>query len=199
MSTRHQPSSQENDGALGLMHTWWRGDPLPPLPPLAGVTIALIDDRPLLIAVTGLDDDELRQRQAAGNRAWVAVAGDEPAGYGWVATRQGSVGSLDLSLTFGPDERYLWDFVTLPAWRGQGIYPRIIQEMVRNDPAANRFWIGHDLDNEASRRGIAKAGFQCCGVLYPSPATRYRLHPGDSPIERTAAGARVLGVPFAPE
>ena len=68
-----------------------------------------------------------------------------PVGYGWAATRRASIGELGLAFALPRDERYLWDFATLPAYRGLGLYPRLLQAMLRaeeeeerGDPAQER-------------------------------------------------------------
>jgi GNAT superfamily N-acetyltransferase len=189
-------TASSNDEAMGLMHTWWRGDPLPPLPPIAGLTIAPTDDLPLLTDLGGVSEHQIRDRFATGHHVWIARMDGEPAGYGWVATREAAIERLGLILTLGSGERFFWDFVTLPEWRGRGIYPRILQRMIASDSEASRIWIGHDIPNVASRRGIVKAGFQFCGTLVTSPETGYRFVPSGSSVERSIAAANLLGVRF---
>jgi hypothetical protein len=41
-----------------------------------------------------------------------------PVGYEWVATRQASIGELDLLFELSSDDRYLSDLATLPGWQG---------------------------------------------------------------------------------
>ena len=65
--------------------------------------------------------------------------------------------------------RYLWDFFTVPAWRGNAIYPRLLQAIIAHEAAAHRFWIGHDRSNIASAHGIAKAGFCEAGAVFRLP------------------------------
>jgi GNAT superfamily N-acetyltransferase len=90
-----------------------------------------------------------------------------PAGYGWSASGPAHIGGLELHLTVPPGERYLWDFVTLPDFRGRGLYPLLLQDIIRRQrQEASWFWIGHDTHNEASRRGILKAGFQLAGRVW---------------------------------
>lgn len=180
---------------IGLMHTWWRGDSLPDLTPLPDLTIAPTDDERLLSALTDLDAAGLRERLAHNHRPWLARLGDKPVGYGWVAMDQAVIPHLGFTLSFRAGDRYLWDFVTLPRWRGQSIYPRILQAVVRSDATADRFWVGHDHANEASRHGIAKAGFQQLATLYRLPDRGYQFVPS-GPLDRAAAAASLLGVPL---
>jgi glycosyltransferase involved in cell wall biosynthesis len=71
-----------------------------------------------------------------------------------------SIGELGLEFAIPAGNRYLWDFATLPAWRGIRIYPRLLHVIVnRESIEAERFWIGHVDGNSASGRGIVKAGY----------------------------------------
>ncbi len=92
-----------------------------------------------------------------------------------------------------PNERYLWGFVTLPDWRGQGIYPTIIQAMLRQEADAERFWIGHNFGNDASASGILKAGFVPVGEAYRSRdgSLRYARSGND---ERARAAQALLAM-----
>lgn len=74
------------------------------------------------------------------------------------------MGELQLEFALGPKTAYLWDFATLPAWRGRGIYPRLLQAIVCAE-AARQFWIMHAPENGASARGIRRAGFTPVGGI----------------------------------
>jgi hypothetical protein len=109
---------------------------------------------------------EMQARFDAGHRAYVARIGGEPAAWGWVATREARIGELDTTVRLPFDERYLWNFVTLPAFRGRGVYPRLLQEIVRAESSsATRFWIAYAPENHASGAGIRKAGFTALAEL----------------------------------
>lgn len=191
-------NTNSRDIAIGLMHTWWRGDPMPQLSPIPGLAIAQTNNLQVLTGLTDLNENELSERFAAGQQAWVASLENDLVGYGWIATRGAVIDHLGLTLNLGPSERYLWDFVTLPDWRGRGIYPRLIQQMIASDDDATRLWIGHDVPNIASRHGIAKAGFQFCGALLQSLESGFRFVPSGATYERAVVAAQVLGVPFDP-
>jgi len=178
---------------LGPLCTWWRGDPLPLLPPLAGLQVVLGRDV-WLERAGGYTREELEARQRAGHRPYVALIGNEPVAYGWVATREAEIGALQLRFSIPVGERYLWDFFTVPAWRGRGIYPRLLQAILGCEDTAQRFWIGYDAPNVASARGIAKAGFQkICEIVRLPDGTIALLPVG--PEARVAAAARLLGLP----
>jgi hypothetical protein len=84
----------------------------------------------------------------------------------------------------------LWDFQTLPPWRGRGIYPRLLQAIIADDMEAERFWVGHDLDNISSARGIAKAGFRQVGAVYRTAGGELAMMPSGSIEHATAASAQ---------
>jgi GNAT superfamily N-acetyltransferase len=172
--------------------TWWRGDALPPLPPLPGFRAAITDDETLLAELAGLPAGEVRNRIRNAHRPYLAWIGSTPVAYGWSAVTRAEVGEYSLAFRLASANRYLWDFATLPAWRGIGVYPRLLQAIVTQERAdAGRFWIIHLPENTASGRGIQKAGLRSVGDLVFLPAGRVGLV---SNAARARAGAAVLGV-----
>ena len=147
---------------FGIFYAWWRGDPIPPLSPLTGLAIERLADDDPVPGVEGLNLSEAVALRRNGHRPYIARL-DEVVGYGWVATSAASISELGIELRLSPNERYLWGFITLPAWRGQRIYPALLQAIMTGE-AADRFWIGHDIGNTASASGILKAGFRPVGV-----------------------------------
>jgi hypothetical protein len=123
--------------------------------------------------------------------------GGDAVGYGWVADAAAAIGELDLAFRLEPADRYLWDFVTLPAWRGRGLYPRLLQAILRAE-GGGRFWIINAPENVASARGIARAGFVDVGSLAFARGGGVGIAPTGE-HDRTAAGAAVLGVPLVPD
>ena len=102
-----------------------------------------------------------------GHRPWLARIGKVPVGWGWVAAREAEIQELGFSFALLPGDRYLWDFTMLPAWRGHDVNPALLQAILVE--GATRFWIGHDRDNAASARGMAKAGFREVGTAHRPP------------------------------
>lgn len=145
--------------------TWWRGDPLPKLPSLSAFSARRATDPVLLGRLTRLPESVLAARFDTDNEIFVAFVADEPAGYGWLARRSGGIDALDYSFDLPSGNGYLWDFVTLPDWRGRGVYPHLLQAILRQEPDIERFWIGFEARNLASARGIQKAGFHVVGDL----------------------------------
>jgi len=103
----------------------------------------------------------VRERFAAGRQAYAAWVGREIASYGWVSFQEELVGELNLRLNLVLGEAYIWDCATLPAYRGQHLYSALLTQIVQElyYQSVCRVWIGADLDNLASQRGIARAGF----------------------------------------
>ncbi|MGH2516438.1 MAG: GNAT family N-acetyltransferase [Ktedonobacterales bacterium] len=184
--------------AGGSWYTWWRGDVLPELPPLPGFRAEAMMEPARAAALTHLDEVAARERSAHGHRLYVAFVGDTPTGWGWSAARTASIGELGLALHMPPGNRYLWSFETAPVWRGRGIYPRLLQHILRHEaPDAQRVWIGHEPGNIPSARGIRKAGFAYLGEIALLPDGALLLVPECPNAERVRAGAAILGAGVA--
>ena len=153
---------------------------------------------PPLGSLGDIPADEVARRLADGHTRFTARVDGELAAYGWSASERAHIGGLDLYLAIPPDERYLWDFVTLPAYRGRGIYPLLLQDVLRRQAAvADGFWIGHEPSNVASRRGILKAGFRVGGHIWRLPdASLAVVGAPDVDPELAHRGAAVLDLPF---
>ncbi len=105
--------------------------------------------------------------------------------YGWVTFDEESIGELGLSFRLQPGEAYIWDCATLPAFRGQRLYPALLAYMLGALYRAgmHRIWIGADEDNLPSQRGFILAGFTpVVDILMTGDATmrkpRVRGRPG---------------------
>ena len=180
----------------GMAWSWWRGDRVPYLEPLAGVTIEAAPADATLAEVNRITVAEVFRRVRGGHRPYVARVDGHLAAYGWVATREASFGDGRVRFDVPAPYRYLWDFATLPAWRGRGIYPRLLQAILREEaPEGERFWILHEWFNTASQRGIARAGFQAAATLYFLDDGGMGLVPIES-SERAPDGAALLGLPL---
>ena len=184
LATRHR-----EDAALAL-------DPRP------GLVVRRETDAARMAAVQGRTEAEMRSRFDAGHRAYVAELAGETAAWGWVATRRAEIGELKAAFTIPDGERYLWNFVTAPAHRGMGIYPRLVDAIVRAESAeASRFWIAYAPENHASGSGIRKAGFGLVAELSFTPEGEPAVH---GMIDAGGAeAAKVFGVaessgPLAP-
>jgi GNAT superfamily N-acetyltransferase len=146
--------------------TWWHNDPLPKLSPIPQFSASSSTDTQLIAHITALSRHEIEERFQSGNLIYLAYIDKIPAAYGWVATQEGRVEEIQLFFKLSSRDCYLWDFKTLPAWRGRGIYSHLLQEIVlQESQRADRFWIMYKPDNDISGRGIRKAGFHIIGDL----------------------------------
>lgn len=177
--------------------TWWRGDALPRHLRLSGLEVRPAGNDAQLATLTSLSVAEVRGRRHGGHQPYLGLMDGEPAAYGWAARAQAYVGEIDRTLTLDAASRYLWDFVTLPAWRGRGIYPRLLQGMLAHE-VGEQFWIIHAPENTSSAHGIIRAGFRPVGELSFLPDGSVALAPIDD-SSRAPVGATLLGVPLLAE
>lgn len=177
--------------------TWWRTDSLPSLPSVPGFHAAIAEDDAMLARLNRIALAEVHARRRDGHRPYVAFLHGVPAAYGWAAARTASIGELNLTIELPYTDRYLWDFATLPAYQSRGLYPRLLQAMLRQEsPEAERFWVIYAPENRPSGAGIHKAGFVAAAELSFDTNDQVRLlalgwH------ERARAAAALLGVPLA--
>lgn len=176
--------------------TWWRGDALPFLAPVPDFHVEASTDEALIAHVTGLDAKQVQERLEQRHLPYLAYIAGEPVGYGWLAQQSAEIGELGLSFTLPPTERYLWDFATLPAWQGYGIYPRLLQTILTQQPMqVEKVWIIYAPENMPSGVGMHKAGLTSVGQLSFRSEGGVGLLPL-GPRERAQAGADLLGVPI---
>ena len=135
-------------------------DPKPEFMQLPELCVGRSTDAALMAWLQGRHIEDIRDRFAFGHRAYVAWHNGVPAAFGWVAMDGAQIGELGITFAIPVGDAYLWNFVTLPAFRGKGIYPRLIDAIVQLESReASRFWIAYAPENHASGAGIAKAGF----------------------------------------
>ena len=172
---------------LAIRH---RDDAVAPLPPLSGLEVRRERDPEMMARLQDRTVTEMGARMVAGHRAYVASIDGVDAAFGWVATKHAKIGELGIGFDVPPGERYLWNFVTLPAHRGRGIYPRLLNAIVDVESGeAERFWIIWAPENRASGAGIDKAGFVAVAELSFDESGR----PATAGVEADAA-ARMLQV-----
>ena len=119
------------------------------------------DHLPLLASAIGVPASLLVRRFETGRRCYGAWVAEELAAYGWVSFDDEHIGELNLRVRLLPGEVYIWDCATLPVFRRKGLYSSlltyILQELRRQGLC--RAWIGADMENIPSQRGMARAGF----------------------------------------
>jgi GNAT superfamily N-acetyltransferase len=180
----------------GLLWTWWKGDLLPELAPLPSLTITATENRHMLATLMGVADDEVATVLREGHYGYIAYMSNIPVAYGWSATNRANFGEGRVNFRVPAHQRYLYNFVTLPKWRGLGIYPRLLQSILVTEGRDNeRFWIVHQLTNNASQRGIVRAGFQLASSVYYTENDSLMLV-AEPENQRARAGAELFGLPL---
>lgn len=175
--------------------TWWRSDPLPSLSVVPSFHAATSDDDVMLARLNRIPLAEVRARRHDGHRPYVGRLQGMPVAYGWVATRSASIGELNVTITLSQRDRYLWDFATLPALQGRGLYPCLLQVILQQEVEAERFWIIYAPENLPSGAGMRKAGFVAATELSFDAEHQVRLAALGA-LERARAAAELLGVPL---
>jgi RimJ/RimL family protein N-acetyltransferase len=149
------------------LYTFSHSDKLTPVKIPAGLRVEESTDIKLLSIISNTTMEEVTKRLANDNKAFVAYVNNLPAAFGWMARDNAKIGELNHEFILPTNNRYLWNFRTLEAYRGLGIYPALLQYILQSgDHEANRFWIIHAPENHASLKGIQKAGFEYVGKLY---------------------------------
>jgi ribosomal protein S18 acetylase RimI-like enzyme len=149
--------------------TFWVLNLEEPLPdgvtPRLAARFARVDAEAALVLARamGLDDPaSVLKRFARQCRCYGAWVDETLAAYGWVTFDEERIGELGVRFRLLPGEAYIWDCATLPAYRGQRLYPALLGYIVKELQAEGfrLVWIGADSDNLASQKGFRLAGFQ---------------------------------------
>jgi GNAT superfamily N-acetyltransferase len=173
-----------------LLCLWRHGDPIPRLATGLAARFEPLAEAAELARAADLTVAEVEARQRRGNRAYLARVGGEVAAYGWACHGTAECGWRNLPFTVPQGDCYLWDFATLPRWRGNGLYPALLTWILGREEPISCYWIMHNRDNKASRRGIARAGFRLAAALYDLPDGRFRIEPiADPPLAQLATVA----------
>lgn len=186
------------DEPLWLLWGWCRGDALPICSGVSGLTIEESKHVELLSSLMGLPEAAMREQLCSGHRAYLARLGTLPVAVGWSATGEVTLLGGRVTLHVPVNNRYLCGFVTYPDWRGRGIYPLLLQAILRTEEQ-EYFWIIHLLENTSSQRGIDKAGFRVAGRLSFLHTGGLALIPPPGDRERAHVAERLLGLPLIGE
>ncbi|HEV2582580.1 MAG TPA: GNAT family N-acetyltransferase [Ktedonobacteraceae bacterium] len=163
--------------------TLWLLDLDPPLPvgPMPQVAVVFMRAGPEvaqeLAQAMHLDDHTLvLQRFANGRQCYVGRVDGRMVTYGWVTFDEEEIGELSLNIRLKAGEAYIWNCATLPAYRGQRLYPALLAYIVGelHRQGLRRIWIGTDTDNLPSQSGIAQAGFRPIGDIVSSHGSTMR-------------------------
>ncbi|HKY56323.1 MAG TPA: GNAT family N-acetyltransferase [Anaerolineales bacterium] len=158
-------STKNDPRRIGTIWVFDLDQPIPLVNPRIGVSFSRVDSESItkLAALIGENSSaDILKRFESGRRCYVAQVDEQLAAYGWVSFAEEFVGELSLHLKLLPGEAYIWDCVTLPAFRRNHLYSALLTYILLDLRAESlhRVWIGADLDNIASQRGIARAGFK---------------------------------------
>ncbi len=118
-------------------------------------------DTPMLRDGLPFSKTEFVRRVSAGHKFYELFVNDKPLVYGWVACVGAHVGVLHhLKLTVPDNAIYVWDVATAPEHRGQGLLGIMLDEIFNlHSPSTRVTWSAVAVSNHASRRALAKAGF----------------------------------------
>ncbi|HZR40677.1 MAG TPA: GNAT family N-acetyltransferase [Ktedonobacteraceae bacterium] len=179
---------------MWLLWSWCRGDALPICESVSGLTVEESKHVELLSHLMGIPEAALREQLGLGHRAYLTRLETLPVAVGWSATGEVAMFGGRVTLHVPPNNRYLYGFVTHPAWRGRGIYPHLLQAILRTEEQEH-FWIIHLIENTSSQRGIHKAGFRVAGRLSFFPTGGFGLIAPPEDSERAQLAQHLLGLP----
>lgn len=149
------------------LYTFSKSNALPSINTPSAMRVEECTDTDLLAKMGTTTGEDVIKRLANDHVAFVAYINEQPAAFGWIARGKARIGELNHELILPVGNRYLWNFRTMEAYRGLGIYPALLQSIIRfEEEKADRFWVIHAPENTASLKGILKAGFQYVGRLY---------------------------------
>ena len=154
------------------LYTLTTNDTLPAVQLPAGLRMEECTNVDLLAVMGTTTVEEVIKRMANDHVAFVAYINHVPASFGWMARSKALIGELSHEMILPLGNRYLWNFRTMESFRGLGIYPALLQYIVRQErEKADCFWIIHAPENASSLKGIKKAGFHYVGKLYSNKGT----------------------------
>jgi RimJ/RimL family protein N-acetyltransferase len=165
-----------------VVHAWGPGDWRAPEVP-AGVTLRRLSDEELVTASVHSDALGTHRRylqQHGFNGAWGIFVDGELAHVSWVLTRADHERLPLAHLRLAADEAELGNCVTLPRFRGRGLYPLAVRAISGRlfGSGVRRVYLVTARGNAASARGIEKAGPAPCGrvsILWLRALRRARI------------------------
>ena len=123
---------------------------------------ALASAQALASAMSLPDPVSVLRRMRSGARAFTGWVDGRIACYGWVSSGSECIGELERHIRLPAGEAYVWDCLTLPAYRRLGLYTSLLAhiELTLRAEGFRRLWIGSALANRPSIRGFEAAGFR---------------------------------------
>jgi len=156
--------SAENDPrGAGTIWTLRSDESIPVISPNLPASFSRVESESAseLAEAMVVDVTEVLHRFEKGSRCYAARVDGKLAAYGWVSFEEEFIGELNLRVRLLPSEAYIWNCATLPVLRQNYLYSALLAYIavkLRNDPLS-RIWIGADMHNVPSQRGIMRAGF----------------------------------------
>lgn len=143
---------------------------VPPPESRPGVTVAKMSDQTLLQLATQhptLKRHVERYRHLGRNDAYAVWVDDQLAHIAWLITVEHDQALTVRNIKLRPGEVEITHCETLPAYRGQGLYPLMIRSLCQfaAQQGSQRVFMLTSCDNLASQRGIEKAGLKRCGQV----------------------------------
>ena len=156
--------SAENDprraGTIWMLNL---DEPAPLIEPLIPAAFRRLapDHLHVLASILGVPASVFLRRFETGRRCYGAWVEDELAAYGWVSFDDEHIGELNLRIRLLPGEVYICDCATLPDFRRKLLYSSLLTYILQELRSERlcRAWIGADMANIPSQRGMARAGF----------------------------------------
>jgi GNAT superfamily N-acetyltransferase len=119
-----------------------------------------------LARLRGHDADEYRARPAGGHCVIYALGADgDIQSWGWVTApvdaAQDAHWEFGIHLRVRPGAGFLWDYFTMPKYRGRGLYKTLLRHSAEQCfiRGASRAWGYADVTNSASRRGLMSSDY----------------------------------------
>ncbi|NUN48628.1 MAG: GNAT family N-acetyltransferase [Candidatus Brocadiae bacterium] len=103
-----------------------------------------------------------RPRLATGDRCWLGWVDGRLAHQTWTSTSRAFIPQVEYWAALAPDELYIYDCITLPEYRGRGLYPAALRFASRAHLAEGRRRAGLGIlsGNTPSLHGASRAGFR---------------------------------------
>lgn len=114
----------------------------------------------MLASAMGAEGDLVQLRFARGCRCFAAWRGPQVIAYGWLSEGPEWIGELELEIRPGPGEAYVWNCVTLPAHRREGLFRALLLHIAGecSQEGLTRLWLG-GLGDEPASKALPEAGF----------------------------------------
>lgn len=148
----------------GTIQAYRLGDEAVEQMPVAGLRFAGVEPgrEHALAQAMGVDTGVVRGRLEHAGSAAVAIDRAKIAAYGWVLYGRISIPDLRLEIALPADHAYIWDCLTLPAYRGRGVFPGLLRYLLEDmrGRGIRLAWAATAPGNSASVRAFAKAGFR---------------------------------------